>query len=224
MPENPSTGEARQRRTRSSVTAHEILRAAEEVATAGFEALTMRAVAQRMGASPMSLYRYFATKDELIDAMLDRVLGRIQLPAPSGDWVADLGRFAMAHRQVLRDHPWAIVPLFTHSNPGINGSVIGESALAILERGGVLGDAAVASFSAILALNYGWFAFNSARDGRRSETDPEADLAASLAQLPPERFPLTVSVAPQLSGYGSEEQYAMALRRVVAGVAVSGNS
>lgn len=204
------------------MTADEILLAAEDVARAGLGALTMRAVAQQMGASPMSLYRYFATKDELIDAMLDRVLGRIRLETDSDDWLADLTAFAAAHRQVLAAHPWAIVPLFTHSNPGINATIIGESALAILDRGGVRGAAAVASFSAILALNYGWFAFSSTRDASRTGTDPEADLAASLAQLPPERFPLTRSVADHLSNYGTDEQYSLALRRVVAGIGVVG--
>ena len=54
-----------------------------------------------MGASPMALYRYFATKDELVDAMLDRVLGRIELRPPTDDWLADLTAFAAAHRAVL---------------------------------------------------------------------------------------------------------------------------
>ena len=213
----------RARRTRSSVTADEILRAAEEVTKAGLDALTMRAVATRIGASPMALYRYFATKDQLIDALLDRVLGRIQLAPPSSDWVADLTAFAMAHRQVLDEHPWAIIPLFTHSAPGINATIIGEAAFGILDRGGIKGEAVVACFSAVLALNYGWFAFSAARDATRVTTNPEADLAASLAMLPPERFPLTLAVAPHLAHYGNEQQYEMALRRVVTGIASQGS-
>jgi len=208
----------RPRRVRSSVTTDEILLAAEDVARGGFDALTMRAVATQMGASPMALYRYFATKDELVDAMLDRVLGRIELSPPSDDWLADLTGFATAHRAVLSDHPWAIVPLFTHSNPGINGTVIGETALDILARGGVTGADAVATFCGILALNYGWFAFSAARDATRATVDPEAILAASLAMLPPDRFPRTLAVADELANYGSDAHYARALRQLIAGV------
>ena len=221
MPEEKSSTQERARRVRSSVTADEILRAAEHVARGGFDALTMRAVATQMGASPMALYRYFATKDELIDAMLDRVLGRIQLSPPTEDWLADLTAFATAHRAVLSDHPWAIVPLFTHSNPGVNASVIGETALEILERGGITGAHSVATFCGILALNYGWFAFRSARDATRSTVDPEAVLAASLSMLPADRFPLTNAVAVELSRYGSDEHYSFALRQMIAGIGVT---
>jgi AcrR family transcriptional regulator len=221
MSEKKPTSQERPRRVRSSVTADEILLAAEHVARDGFDALTMRAVAMQMGASPMALYRYFATKDELIDAMLDRVLGRIELAPPTDDWLADLTAFAAAHRGVLSDHPWAIVPLFTHSSPGVNASVIGETALQILQRGGITGVDAVATFSGILALNYGWSAFTTARDATREAVDPEAVLTASLSRLPADRFPLTRSVAGELSSYGSAAHYSLALRQFMAGVGVT---
>jgi AcrR family transcriptional regulator len=224
MSEKNSNDLPRARRARSSVNADEILRAAEHVARDGFDALTMRAVATHMGASPMALYRYFSTKDELIDAMLDRVLGRMEFTPPTDDWQADLTSFATAHRAVLADHPWAIVPLFTHSNPGINATVIGETALEILERGGITGGQSVATFCGILALNYGWFAFSGARDATRVDVDPEAALAAALSMLPPERFPLTLAVADELSNYGSDFQYDFVLRQLITGVGAVANS
>ena len=220
MSEKYPPSQQRQRRGRSSVTADEILLAAEHVAREGYDALTMRAVATQMGASPMALYRYFTTKDDLIDAMLDRVLGRIELSPPSEDWLADLTAFATAHRDVLAEHPWAILPLLTHSNPGINAAVLGETAFAILHRGGVVGADAVATFSAILALNYGWFAFTAARDATRAMIDPEAVLAEQLSRLPAEHFPLTRAVADDLSHFGSDDQYALALRRLITGTGV----
>ncbi|WP_130177806.1 TetR/AcrR family transcriptional regulator [Cryobacterium sp. SO1] len=218
MSEENSQHLRRQRRERSSVSTDEILQASEVVARGGFDALTMRAVATQMGASPMALYRYFATKDELVDAMLDRVLGRIELKDATDDWLADLAGFATAHRAVLADHPWAIVPLFTHSNPGINATIIGEAALGILERGRVAGGEAVAIFCGILALNYGWFAFTAARDTTRMNVEPEAVLATALSMLPADHFPLTLSVADQLSNYGSDAHYAFALQALIDGV------
>jgi len=96
-----------------------IVDAAEHVAAHdGFAALTLRAVAARLGAAPMALYRYFATKDDLVNALLDRVLGRFEAPAPSADWVADFRRFAHAHRLVLVHHPGA-GGLLQSSQPGV---------------------------------------------------------------------------------------------------------
>ncbi|MCU1405343.1 MAG: hypothetical protein JWQ43_1646 [Glaciihabitans sp.] len=218
MPAEIPQDQQRVRRGRSSVTADEILAAAEHVARDGYDALTMRAVATKMGASPMALYRYFSTKDELIDAMLDRVLRRITLAEASDDWLADLTAFAKAHRAVLADHPWAIVPLFTHSNPGINGTIIGEAAFDILARGGITGADSVAAFSGILGLNYGWFAFSAARDATRDAGEPEERLTAALAALPAERFPRTLAVADELGHYGSDAHYAVALGALLSGV------
>ena len=76
------TGTARTRRPRGSLTPDAILDAAEAIAAQGFTALTVRAVAARLGAAPMALYNHFATKEQLVDALLDRVLGRFA-PAPA---------------------------------------------------------------------------------------------------------------------------------------------
>src|SRR4051812_1900006 len=99
-----STSSPRNRRPRGSLTREVILDAAEEVAQHGLDALTLRAVASRLEAAPMALYRYFATKEELVNALLDRVLGRFAPEPPSDDWVADLRRFARAHRLLLDQH------------------------------------------------------------------------------------------------------------------------
>src|SRR5919204_5337962 len=102
----------RTRRPRGSLGPHVILDAAEAIATEeGFGALSMRAVAARLGAVPMALYNHFATKEQLVDALLDRVLGRFEPAPPTEDWGEDLRRFARAHRRLLVAHPWAVAPL-----------------------------------------------------------------------------------------------------------------
>src|SRR5262249_27059804 len=83
---------------RGSLSRDVILDAAEAICEAeGYDALSMRAVAARLGATPMALYNHFATKVELVNALLDRVLSRF-VPAD------DLKGFARAHRKVLTDH------------------------------------------------------------------------------------------------------------------------
>jgi AcrR family transcriptional regulator len=206
----------RARRPRGSLTPEVILDAAEAVAAQGFDALSMRAVAARLGAVPMALYNHFATKDELVDALLDRVLSRFE-PAPgTDDWTDDLRRFARAHRRLLVEHPWAVAPLFTRPNPGMSSVRIGEHALAILRRGGLSKARAVAAFSGIIALNYGWSSFTAARD-----LDPEGpshDVGAMLAQLPRSEYPLTVDVAAEMGAYGSDHHYDYVLDRFLDGL------
>ena len=114
-----------------------ILDAAEAVAEQGFDAFSMRAVAARLGAVPMALYNHFATKEQLVAALLDRVLGRFEPPPPTDDWLEDLRAFARAHRQLLARHAWAVAPIFTNPSPGLSAVRIGELAMAILKRGGL---------------------------------------------------------------------------------------
>src|SRR3954464_12063524 len=112
-PMNESSPKPRTRRRRGSLSREVILDAAQAVAAHGFAPLSMRAVAARLGAVPMALYNHFATKEQLVDALLDRVLGRFAPPPPSEDWIEDLQGFARAHRRLLVEHPWAVAPLFT---------------------------------------------------------------------------------------------------------------
>ena len=159
---SPSPTSRPPRRARGSLTELEILDAAERVAQHGFDAMTMRSVAAEIGASPMSLYSYFVTKDDLTQAMLDRVLQRVQLPEPTDDWLADLAGLAHNHCATLLKHPWAIGPLFSHPDPGPGAQRIGGCAFEILARGGVVGEDALSAFSAVLTMNYGWVSFAAA--------------------------------------------------------------
>jgi len=207
----------RQRRPRGSLRPELILDAAEAVAAQGFEALTMRAVAARLDAVPMALYNHFSTKERLVAALLDRVLGRFEAPPETADWIEDLRRFAYAHRRLLADHPWAVAPLFSSPSPGLGAVRIGELALGILRRGGLSDGRAVAAFSGVIALNYGWSSFTTARD--LDPGGPSHDVEAMLTALPAAAFPLTVEVAKEMGAYGSDEHYEFVLDQLLRGLA-----
>jgi AcrR family transcriptional regulator len=217
MTEPASPEGARPRRPRNSLTIEGILHAAEQVAEDGLEALTIRAVAARLESSPMGLYRYFRTKEELVAALLNRVLGRIRLEPAGADWAADLRLFARRHRELLTGHPWAIAPLISNPYPGPNVLPIGEHALAILRRAGLDGDDAVALFSGIIALNYGWSSFAVARAASgRAGSAP----VGALPPVPPE-YPETGAAAEPMNRYGSDAHYEVALDALLTGIAAS---
>jgi AcrR family transcriptional regulator len=216
---NKKSPKSRTRRPRGSLSREVILDAAEAVAAQGFDALSMRAVAARLGAVPMALYNHFATKDELVDALLDRVLSRFEPEPATDDWTQDLRRFARAHRRLLVRHPWAVAPLFTRPNPGMSAVGIGELALGILRRGGLSNARAVAAFSGIIALNYGWSSFTTARD--LDAASPGHDIGAMLAGLPRTDYPLTVEVAGEMGAYGSDDHYDFVLDQLLSGLRAS---
>ena len=169
----------------------------------------MRAVAARLNAVPMALYNHFATKEELVAALLDRVLGRFEPPPPTEDWVEDLRAFARAHRALLTHHAWAVAPIFTNPSPGLSSVRIGELAMAILKRGGLTDGHTVAAFSGVIAINYGWASFTVERD---------LDVGAILSALPAEVFPLTVATAAEWGAYGADEHYEFVLDNFLKGL------
>jgi AcrR family transcriptional regulator len=201
---------ARTRRPRGSLTPDVILEAAERVAEQGFDGLSMRAVAGRLEAVPMALYNHFATKEQLVAALLDRVLGRFAPPPTTDDWIEDLRAFARAHRRLLAEHAWAVAPLFTNPSPGLSSVRIGELAMRIITRGGLPNREAVAAFSGLIAINYGWASFTVERD---------LDVGAALAALPAESFPLTVATAADWGDYGSDADYEFVLGKFLGGLA-----
>ena len=74
---------------------------------AGLAAVSMRRVAGKLGVQAMSLYTHVASKNALLDGMLERVLGEAALPQPGGDWEAELRACALSLHDALRRHPWA---------------------------------------------------------------------------------------------------------------------
>lgn len=96
-----------------------VLRGAIAVADAqGIGSLTIRSLAQELGAKPMSLYHHVRNKDEILDGTVDLVFGEIDLPEPGGEWRSEMRRRANSARRVLRRHPWAIALLQSRTSPG----------------------------------------------------------------------------------------------------------
>jgi len=116
----------------------EIVSAAIAVADAeGPEAISMRRIAREVGAGVMSLYWYVASKEELLDLMLDAIEAEIEVPEPSGDWRADLGAFAHRTRAALRRHQWAVEFIGTRPPSGPNDVRNLERLLSLLDGIGV---------------------------------------------------------------------------------------
>jgi len=94
-----------------SLSRAEITTAAINLAdTHGIAALSMRTLAAELGVGAASLYRYVARKDELIDLMVDAVMGNDLQFEIRGNWREDLRSYAQGLRAMMLRHPWTTVP------------------------------------------------------------------------------------------------------------------
>jgi AcrR family transcriptional regulator len=126
-PERAAAGRPAQR-SRTEITAAAVAIADED----GLAAVSMRRVAAQLGTGAASLYRYLDTREDLLDLMSDATGAEYSLPAPSGDWLADLIGLGQQARGIMRRHPW--LPLLVTTRPalGPNGLALAEYALDVL--------------------------------------------------------------------------------------------
>ena len=96
-----------------------VLRAAAAFADEnGIEALSMRKLAHAVGVEAMSLYNHVASKEDLLDGMIDLVFSEIELPSAAEGWKRAMRQRAMSVRTVLARHRWAIGLMESRTSPG----------------------------------------------------------------------------------------------------------
>ena len=184
----------------------------------GVDGLSMRRLAGTLGAGAMSLYHYVASKDELLDAMIDTVFAEIELPPLEADWQTAMRRQAVSARQVLARHPWAIGLMESRTTPGPANLRHREAVTACLRRAG---------FPVVMATHANWlldsyvygFALQAASlpfDTADEFTDMAEDVF--LPQLPPDQFPyLNESAAALVAArYDPAEEFFFGLDLVLA--------
>ena len=71
----------------------------------GLDAVSMRAVAARLGVTPMALYHHVRDKDDLLDGLVERLLAELELPDPSLPPEQRLHELASGMRTVAARHP-----------------------------------------------------------------------------------------------------------------------
>jgi AcrR family transcriptional regulator len=117
-----------------SLTREDIATAAVQLAdTRGIEAVSMRTLAVELGVGAASLYRYVARKDEVIELMVDAVMGNDLDFEIGGDWREDLRSVAHGLRAMILRHPWMAVPSAGLRNFGPNTAGRYEQVLSAID-------------------------------------------------------------------------------------------
>jgi AcrR family transcriptional regulator len=104
----PTPAESTARGPKPALTVEAIVAAATDIADAeGFEAVSMRAVGERLGRTAMALYTYVPSKAELVDLMLDRILNELDVAYDlSHGWRPAARRWALDSWEFYIRHPW----------------------------------------------------------------------------------------------------------------------
>ncbi|MWB99297.1 TetR/AcrR family transcriptional regulator [Agromyces seonyuensis] len=97
-----------QRGPKRELSIERIVDAAIEIADAeGLGAVSMSRVAAALGFTPMSLYRYVTSKDDLL-LLMQEAASEVPIPeaADDADWRSGLARWARSARAGYHEHPW----------------------------------------------------------------------------------------------------------------------
>lgn len=182
----------------------------------GIESLTMRRLADALGVSPMSVYHYVASKDEIVDGMVDLVFAEIALPPDDLDWKESIAVRCNSARTVLVRHPWAPPLMESRLVPGPANLAHHEAVLACLRRGLPL-DAAAHAYAIIDAFVYG-FAFQEAHLPIVDDPDLAARMVDQFpSDLYPNLFELTTEHAMR-PGYSFGASFEVGLALVLDGL------
>src|SRR5688572_29055865 len=95
-----------------------VLRAAVALADrVGIDALSMRSLAQELGVVPMALYKHVSNKEELLDGMVDVIVGEIEVPATHTDWRTAVRERILSARRAMLRHAWASRVIESRARP-----------------------------------------------------------------------------------------------------------
>jgi AcrR family transcriptional regulator len=182
---------------RAPLTRERVLRGAVAIADAGgIAALTIRALADKLGVKPMSVYYHVANKDEILDGIVDLVFSEIDLPSAAGDWHAEIRRRATSAREVLRRHSWAIGLMESRTTPGPATLRHHDAVIATLRGGGFSVEMTAHAYALLDSYVYG-FALQEATLPF-TENDTAGDVTEAIMQrMPAGEYPHLVEMATE---------------------------
>jgi len=120
------------------------------------QSLSMRKLGQELGVEAMSRYNHVAGKDDLLDGMVDVVFGEIGPPPAGPDWKAAMRERAVAAREVLSRHTWAIGLMESRRRPGPETLRHHDAVLGSLREAGFSIEAAAHAYSVLDSYIYGF--------------------------------------------------------------------
>jgi AcrR family transcriptional regulator len=192
------------------------------IAQDGIQAMSMRALAARLGVVPGALYHHFGNKQQLQDLVLDGVLAEVDFHTnPSLAWTEQLNILATRLRQVLEAHPGVAGILKTRDPLGPHSLALAEAFLSPLQTAGFADREAGLAFFLLVDYTIG-FAVSSPRtsvnEQRVRDTAIRTQLHEFFRTLPPDRFPALVALGEHVWVDNRDQRFTAGLQVLVDGL------
>jgi AcrR family transcriptional regulator len=211
----------RKRSARGTISRESVADAALAIADrAGFDAVTMRATAAEVGATPMALYAYFSGKNAPYAGMRERVFLVHVFAAcvPRGTWQSTLEGIARGLYEVMRKHPnWAPV-MAHHSGPASSGLSYIDESLGLMLKDGFGLDAAMNAYLCAVSFGVGSALSEHVIMGA---DDGSTKYLSHLKELPvraPGRYGNLASAAARLDGFPWDGAFEFGIRSLLKGI------
>jgi TetR/AcrR family transcriptional regulator, tetracycline repressor protein len=191
------------------------------ISTDGAQALSMRALAARLGVVPGALYRHVRNKEQLYDLILDAVLAEVDCQVdPAQPWTAQAAALAHRLRSVLEDHPGVAALLKTRDTLSPASLALAEAFLAPLLAAGLPGRRAASAFRLIYDYTLGFAIADptSPAEQRLRDTTTREQLQAFLRALPASRFPALAAYGIHAWSADRDQRFASGLDTLLRGL------
>jgi AcrR family transcriptional regulator len=192
----------------------------------GLDSMTMRRVAQDLGTGPASLYAHVANLRELEDLVFDRAAAEITPRTPDPErWQEQLADLMFEMVTVMRRHPGVARFALGRVPMGENALAVTDTVLGMLKAGGVPDrDAAWAVDMLglfVSAAGYEEAVRQQQEQGEDSMREWYDQFTDYLANLPSQRYPNVVRMAPFLAVGSGDERLRFGINLLVAGLAAT---
>ncbi len=183
----------------------------------GADALSMRALARRLDSSTATLYRHFPNRAALLGAVIDRVLGEIDIEAQAGPWQQACHRIATSYFEALSRHRAVALLLADHTPVGPHAAMVVEHWLATLLDDGFPVHLAARSGAMISSYVQG-FAIQLAGERSAAGLDDHA-LPAAAKRLNLDDYPATAAaIRAGMSPLSLEDEFEFGLEMILGGL------
>jgi AcrR family transcriptional regulator len=219
-PRSPAPRSRRERPAKPALTYEGIVATAVALMRAeGLQRVTMRRLAQELDTGPASLYVYVANTAGLHAAILEELLGAVDLAAAraDGDWRERLAAVLGSYTMVLFEHPSLAHSALVARPSGPNYLALVETILELLHEGQVPDAQAAWGVDVLLQVATATGAEQSARHQDIAARDEENVLVTALREATAQTYPRIAALGTELISGTPQQRLAWIFRAVING-------